>query len=770
MAGEEDFLFRFRADIPGFTQEMEDVVRVGEDKLKQIGAKQNLFQGVIKGMRDAWERLTTHAEDYNAEVKKSSQIDKERLANAKEIVKQHRDLHTMKRAEAIQGAGGPGTDEIGPYGRGRRRHDALTYAVQGAEMLQSLIHSRGEAQGMVGMLNQGAQIGLSAAGANPGWGQLLNVATGIATSALDAYDRVREAGLMGYQTGGTRGAQYVMSDPDALAGLGFTAVQRAQMYSNLGRRTGVVNENSLAMIAQGEAGLGIGSQMSGLAGMFTRTHGLDTPAMGVGSEQHALAVAMGLAVGEQIGKGRMGEAFDQISRGLEQSTRAVADVTGVANRMLFISQLGPQYKGDTAASRQMEQTLQGLAGGGTAYTQLTALKAAGLGQGASYAEALLRVQTGLTETDEGLKNEDILRTNFAAWVPAWSQADDKRKAQIAQQLHQLTGINMREIVSIMNRLAKGPLGKVKHTWQGPVTPSNLLAPRRYEAAKESTLAGWGGSVADAVGPDVMGGNLGVDQAAQAQTAADAAAQQAAAESGAGVNPMGAGIQTDPSFTSQYVGGTGRYGSMREGSGMHRGDDLRFPPGTLVYAPCAGVITQASYFRSHGETKPNPNNGFLIVLRGTNITYRMAHFEPSSVKVKKGDKVNEGDLLGRTKVRHWKKTKSHLHVETVTGGDRRGMGDTDPAAVFDESKLINPQVGPAAGAGAAVTSEGPVTTPSQVEGGGGTAAAATPGVNVNIVVQDKTNQGVAVQKSVESYDQKAKQSAPGDVSPRIPENP
>ena len=71
-------------------------------------------------------------------------------------------------------------------------------------------------------------------------------------------------------------------------------------------------------------------------------------------------------------------------------------------------------------------------------------------------------------------------------------------------------------------------------------------------------------------------------------------------------------------------------------GTHKGVDWALPPGTPLYAPTSGVITWASDAQDAGLTVTINNLGSLY-----------KHFHMSEIAVRFGQRVSEGDYIGKS---------------------------------------------------------------------------------------------------------------------------
>jgi len=117
-------------------------------------------------------------------------------------------------------------------------------------------------------------------------------------------------------------------------------------------------------------------------------------------------------------------------------------------------------------------------------------------------------------------------------------------------------------------------------------------------------------------------------------------------------PLGPGV----GFISSVYGR--REDPVKGGGEFHNGVDFAAPNGTPIYASAPGVVAEAGYSEnSFGNyVRLNHENGFSTFY---------AHC--SALKVKKGDKVKRGDLIGFVGSTG-KSTGYHLHYEVHIGLD------------------------------------------------------------------------------------------------------
>ena len=122
-----------------------------------------------------------------------------------------------------------------------------------------------------------------------------------------------------------------------------------------------------------------------------------------------------------------------------------------------------------------------------------------------------------------------------------------------------------------------------------------------------------------------------------------------------------GWRTDP-FTQQTA--------------FHRGLDIPVPVGTPVYAPFAGTVERVD---RDGVGKGAVNGNAVIV--GVN-GYRWCFLHLSSVAVRPGQKVQRGQLLGRSG-KTGRATGPHLHIQVY---DPRGQL-VDPMKVYPQGTFV-----------------------------------------------------------------------------------
>lgn len=448
---DDDATFVVDADVPAFLKDIDKMAEGAQTRFQKLGS---MLAGVL-GIKQ-----TSGGGSWNqtpvAKTTKEMQDQHKIALELLKVERQKRDIVRAERFERNRGKYGAGVELTEEGELRKHRRDIQSYKTIGA--VGRGLTAAGNFAFSGGSLQGGMQLGNSIATMlAPQLAPVFNAITGVAIQALDADDRVKEAALRGYQVGGVGGANQLL-DPNDLTNsarkqLGFNSDRFSSLQTQLSRRQG--DDRGITGIMRGENEFGVGGQMANLQGSGYRTGSIgknDDPTKLFGA-------AFGLQIGEGIGRGRLGEIMDQLSAAMEANTEATTDVKETADRFLFISQLGPQFKGNTAAAQGMDQSIKGLAQGATGYTQMKALQAAGFGQGKSFTQALMATQMGVDVTG-GVRHEDLISSNFRDALPKYKMANEKGKADIIFGLARLTGMSMPKIKYIMDGLASGQMSSL----------------------------------------------------------------------------------------------------------------------------------------------------------------------------------------------------------------------------------------------------------------------------------------------------------------------
>jgi murein DD-endopeptidase MepM/ murein hydrolase activator NlpD len=118
---------------------------------------------------------------------------------------------------------------------------------------------------------------------------------------------------------------------------------------------------------------------------------------------------------------------------------------------------------------------------------------------------------------------------------------------------------------------------------------------------------------------------------------------------------------------------------------HRGDGKQladyYSYGEPVLAPAAGTIVRLEDGRpdqEFGTTDPaQPAGNYIVIDHGDGEFSLLAHLQPGSLQVKKGDHVQEGDVLARCG-NSGNTSEPHLHYHLQNGPD---MSDADGLPAF-----------------------------------------------------------------------------------------
>lgn len=364
-----------------------------------------------------------------------------------------KELGFVKEMQKITG-GKPGSQD--PFDIPEEEKRRRRYRGRGFQVAGSLIGATGSFMMGGGSTQSGLQFGNAIASAiAPEIAPILNAITGAAIGALDIDDRVKEAGLRGYQVAGAEGANQFI-DPNNLTNatrnnLGFSAERFSAIQVALAKQQG--DTSGIDQIMRGENEYGLGREMINL-----QSAGIRSGSAGFGKGQTNIndlfGASMALTIGEGLGRGRMGEVMQQLTAAINSNTRASTDISATTDRLAFVSGLGTQYRGNTSAAQEADAAIKGLGQGATPYTQYTMLRAAGMGQGKSYAEAWLTAQKGV-DTVGGVSSKALIQANFGQWVQRYAHGSESEKASIVMLISRQTGMNGAHVEAILKELAVG---------------------------------------------------------------------------------------------------------------------------------------------------------------------------------------------------------------------------------------------------------------------------------------------------------------------------
>ena len=127
-----------------------------------------------------------------------------------------------------------------------------------------------------------------------------------------------------------------------------------------------------------------------------------------------------------------------------------------------------------------------------------------------------------------------------------------------------------------------------------------------------------------------------------------------------------GIRRDPINPSRMQG--------------HGGVDYAVPIGTKVYAVADGVIVRAGYSKSYG---------YVVVIKHKNGAYSL-YAHNSKLKVKVGQKVNEGEIISLSGNTGSRTTGPHLHFEIIKSDKELKMtSPKDPNSIYNKKNKVDP---------------------------------------------------------------------------------
>ena len=595
------------------------------------------------------------------------------------------------------GGGGPprGTDgrflpkdeeDAAESRRRASRRSAVGYVSHGIDALGAYASSGGSAQGVTQL------VGAAASMLAPELAPVTNSLMSIFTSAYDKRDTFRAAALTRFQTGGQQGI-----DADEGGGGGGIDMTRrreleglsierySDLYANAAKRGAYdqkderENSNGLMYdLMRTENSFGNSSNVSNMLGAAGRTGS-------GGGHEETIGAAFSAAVQEGLGKGRMSEIFDQLADAMDKNTKASTDVSATADRFLFISQMGPQYRGDTSASREMDSSIKGLATGSTGYTQMTSLRAAGFGEGKGYFAAKLSLARGV-DTKGGVKHEALLKENYAAYVDDYKNADEDGRANIAGMLAIYTHQNIADVSNIMDTLAIESFVKkvnpaLGYTMFGEAAlmPSGLIAKNIYDAIGQGALK-FGSNIGGKSDSGFLEHASALSVFAGAPTSnAPTTASSGPVTSTIGVgatnvpspitqgssSSSGTGYQSNDDFIKAYVPSGGAWNSARPAgtpngspTDVHQGIDIQnIPAGTMIRCPLDGRVTNSKMGTG------NEVGWDVEILLDNGQLFLAEHMIPINKQaLTPGKRVYKGQILGKKASGDFGKgIPAHVHI-------------------------------------------------------------------------------------------------------------
>lgn len=598
-------------------------------------------------------------------------------------------------AGGIGGAVGTGTQPAPQKRRSTFLREVVQDLATGVNAVGAFANSGGSSQGITSL------IGAAGSMIMPEVAPLINAVTSVINSGFDKRDLFREAALRRFQVGGGVGigideGKYLGQDfADVRKGMGFSIGQFTDLYTSASKRGVFDREPSpqsvMFDLMRGENAFGNSNSMMNMLGAAGRT-GSKT------SSEEVIGAAFSAAMESGLTKGRIGEIYDKLADAIDKNTVASTDVSATANRFLFISQLGPQFRGDTIASRDMDQTIKGLAAGSTGFTQMTSLLTAGMSTGKSYAQARLALDTGV-DTVGGVSSDALVQSNYAPFVDAYTNADESGKASILLQLGVLLGGSLAKHKLIMDKLSSGNIKKV----------DAAAGYKRFgEISKSTPSAITTQRVTPAVGQDVWRFGIGDTSSAFERPDASSSSSLSSPSSSSAFPSLQSSTQSSQASSAQQSYGsfvTQKFGNPIPGRAPHPGVDLALPPGTSVTCPVDGVIEDIRRGGTGLEV------GDAIHIRASDgVLWKIYHIDPNTFSsgLRVGQRITKGTPLGRTySVQFWqgpngKRVRTHLHVgQTGAGGaglDPMRPGGIAPGALTggDVGAMPSPPAGASAG--------------------------------------------------------------------------
>lgn len=687
-----------------------------------------------------------------------SQAPGDSVAGILEKILQSLDTGFGRLLEAAGGGlgGGAATSPTGTFFKGQYDYEADKAQAQARQQQQSQGGGGGgfnmggvlgaanmfPQQSYANMYNSGfystnvAQFAASATSSIPILGQFL----GVVSNTMQQRDSALRD-LLGVFRGGGKNAWGILHNemtgdgsagPSSLGGVEMMkqfgvdrseAVQLMMMASRAGQSS---NFEDLVPL---QGLYGMGQQGAGLMGTLNRGGGNQ-----LGSTQTLFANVLATAIGQQLDRGRWGEAFESISKAAGRIQTGNVDTQGVFGMMNFIGTMGSRFKGDTQASSEMVGMLQGMQGGqGGAFGNLAALQAAGLGQpGVSFTDAWMRVQRGAAEGGVGLR--DVLKQyerlpvvqrylasggegdlNTAVFVlsrllPQYKPTDIEALLRSMRtsgyQTGEAFGTRPGTVAAMKNALRFGTIPeKERDLIGGEINDRMQWSEAAIGSANQDfTSADNPGGLPETMQDLERGGALRSGPSVQM---IDAPVDQGPI-GGAGMEgygeqrsywPMGPGDKQE----SGYKPGWRKVRSSDPFGGRHMARDIIIGSGRAgerVYSPVDGVWLTNTPAPSNPR---NSNEGYVALMLGDN-GYRYKFVElVFDGSLRKGSRIRQGQFIGTTATGAGGNSVPQLHLEAWGRGKGGKPTPIDPYTTFDATArdiMRGAQQGPGGDAGPA----------------------------------------------------------------------
>lgn len=349
----------------------------------------------------------------------------------------------------------------------------------------------------------------------------------------------KRRGLMG-RTGLTR------SDVAGLAGM-------MSSYGGTETAGGSSNYTGMVSMMQLQGFLGLGQQGAGLMTAL-RQGGSDM------TENEAFTQTLASAIGSQLDRGRWGEAFTAMSRTAATLGAMGASAKDAIDIQKFAGLAGARFAGDTQSNASLTSMLESMktgAGGGVA--NVLALQAAGLGSGATYSEALYKVQTGQVD----LKTLIDRYRNFGAVKQYLNDPNERNLQQASVFLWHILGrqYRMGDIAGMLTSMAN-PRSRLDFTeaastqlddrYSGLPERERELMRSRVEKSLEGTGAGQAGDSGESGSDDKLRHNNNIRRATAASIRA-ARGDSTGAGTAAGRGALGDLSEADIARTAALAG-------------------------------------------------------------------------------------------------------------------------------------------------------------------------------------------------------------------------
>lgn len=472
---------------------LQDVLTGALDKQRKLDNPNTSIQGLLQ-------QAGTPTQQFQFVQQLTKTFDKaakeqEALAernHRRTLIQQERELRIKMMQHRLDNMGKPPASTTAAYQPRRvgeeyvhnnNARDFSRFAIAGSQGMRHIAASGGTESSMYGAAatalgnipNPWAQMGAEALR----WGEYSASRRELWRGAR--HKAFRDAGASG------RAALYAttmsdLGDPLSPHSYGMSMDETANLLQQFGKASGRYGIHSVGQSIRGGNYYGVSKQIEQLMGVQGKL-GLGNEAIGligatekagaISEDQTLLPAAIGLAVSSGLTRGRFGEMFEVLTKSISRIATGVANVKAVQTQEAFISTMGSQYIGNTAARSAAQDTLATLASGGSSLSKYLAVSAGGFGQGTAYWEAVGKMDIGLN-AEGGLTPEGILSAvdRFPMVRAAFESNNEGSMRAMSNWLASNTGTRPALVYDTLRAYFKGGMGRAQKNVKGAAGMGN----------------------------------------------------------------------------------------------------------------------------------------------------------------------------------------------------------------------------------------------------------------------------------------------------------